>query len=193
MNRAWFRCSSGYAALTRDTLLEQLPGIIGRVYIAQIPCLCHGYFQAQGIGTAATSGVNGILATLDSGMRTNTVPNLSLVLRTRRFHYTLCNELCERPTDLWGTFGAYSATLTAYDVNGLLLGSVSVPDSNGQLLAFTAEGIHRFELSSTAPDNAAIAFDDVAFETPSAVPLPAAVWLFASGALGLGLTVGNAR
>jgi hypothetical protein len=136
----------------------------------------------------ATSGTNGILATLDNGIRTNTVPiSISFFEPGDSATPFVTNSVSAR-TDLWGTQGAYSATLTAYDVSGMLLGSVSVPDSNGQLLAFTAEGIHSFELSSTAPDTAAIAFDDVTFETPSAVPLPAAVWLFASGLLGFGLT-----
>jgi hypothetical protein len=143
------------------------------------------YVAVTNLGAAATSGQNGILATRADGTRTNTVPISISFFKPGDSAIPFITSSVSAKTDLWGTNGIYSATLHAYDVTGTLLGSASVPDSNGQLLAFSAEGIHRFELSSSAPDTAGIAFDDVTFDSTSPIPIPAAVWLFGSGLLGL--------
>jgi hypothetical protein len=89
--------------------------------------------------------------------------------------------------DQWGNQGIYPATLSAYDPTGSLLGSLSVSDSDGQLLVFSAQALHSFELASTAQDNAPIAFNDLASGSTTTIPIPAALWLFASGIISIGL------
>ncbi|MDH5570795.1 MAG: VPLPA-CTERM sorting domain-containing protein [Gammaproteobacteria bacterium] len=82
-----------------------------------------------------------------------------------------------------GTGGIFSA----FDINGVLLGSDSHSNVAGHTFTLAYEGIHsvRFIGSGT------IALDDFTFNpVVSAVPIPAAVWLFSSGLLGL---VGVAR
>ncbi|MGB5259534.1 MAG: VPLPA-CTERM sorting domain-containing protein [Gammaproteobacteria bacterium] len=81
-----------------------------------------------------------------------------------------------------------SATLEAFDVNGALLGSTSANDIAGGLtLTLSIAGIHSIRLSETVAD---IAFDDLTFNDVAPIPLPAAIWLFGSGLLGL---IGIAR
>jgi len=76
-----------------------------------------------------------------------------------------------------GTGGTFSA----YDINGVLLGSDSQTDVSGNTFVLAFEGIHsvRFTGSGT------IALDDLTFNPVTAIPVPAAVWLFGSGLIGL--------
>lgn len=81
-----------------------------------------------------------------------------------------------------GTGGVFSA----FDVNGALLGSDSQTNVQGNTFILEYEGIH----SVTFTGSGTIALDDFVFNEVTAVPVPAAVWLFGSGLLGL---VGIAR
>ncbi|MDO8706131.1 MAG: VPLPA-CTERM sorting domain-containing protein [Sulfuricaulis sp.] len=86
------------------------------------------------------------------------------------------------------------ASMQAFDVLGNSLGAVSASDSTaGLALSFTASGIHSITLtqnSASGSFDGTIGFDNLSFNTVQAVPVPAAVWLFASGLLGL---IGVAR
>jgi hypothetical protein len=137
--------------------------------------------------TQTTSEPNALLATYANGTLTNTVPINVSFFKPGDPTVPYVTSYVSARTDLLGTNGLYSATLSAYDLSGDLLGAVTVPDNNGQLLSFSAPGIHSFVLTSTAPDTAGIAFDDVAFEETTVVPIPAALWLFASGIAGIGV------
>lgn len=143
--------------------------------------------------TQTTSGGNAILGTRADGTLTNTTSIHVSFFSPGDPTVPYVTSYVSARTDLLGTDGLYAAILSAYNLNGDLLGSVTVPDNNGQLLAFSAPGIHSIKLSSTAPDTAGIAFDDVAFEETSVVPIPAALWLFASGIAGIGLLTRRKR
>src|SRR5688572_28651043 len=81
---------------------------------------------------------------------------------------------------------AGTATLTAFGLDGSLLGSVTANDVNGGLtLSLALAGIHRVTLSETS---ATIAFDNFFFNTPVGpvrVPEPSSVLLLGIGVLGL--------
>jgi hypothetical protein len=142
--------------------------------------------------TQTTSEPNALLGTYANGTLTNTVPiNVSFFKPGDPTIPSVTSYVSAR-TDLLGTDGLYSATLSAYDLSGDLLAAVTVSDINGELLSISVPGIHSFSLTSTAPDTAGIAFDDVAFEQTSVVPIPAALWLFIGGLVSIGaLTQGK--
>ena len=75
-----------------------------------------------------------------------------------------------------------NATLTAFAVNGSILGSTTVADTTGGLtLSFTSPGIHSFQVSETS---STIAFDDVTFNAVQAVagvPEPSTYALMLAG------------
>lgn len=81
---------------------------------------------------------------------------------------------------------AGTATLTAFGLDGSLLGSVTANDVNGGLtLSLALAGIHRVRLSETS---ATIAFDNLFFNTPVGpvrVPEPSSALLLGMGVLGL--------
>jgi hypothetical protein len=81
-----------------------------------------------------------------------------------------------------GTGGTFSA----YDINGVLLGSDSQTNVSGNTFVLAFEGIHSVKFTGSGT----IALDDLTFNPVTAIPVPAAVWLFASGLLGL---IGVAR
>lgn len=71
--------------------------------------------------------------------------------------------------------------LKAFDVNGSLLGFDQQPDSpGGREVSISIPGIHFITVESTS---GTVAFDNLNFNDVSAVPVPAAVWLFVSGLL----------
>jgi hypothetical protein len=82
-----------------------------------------------------------------------------------------------------------TATLEAFDVLGNSLGVINAFDSTaGLTLSFAASGIHSITLTQSSASGSVdgtIGFDDLSFNTVTAVPIPAAVWLFGSGLLGL--------
>ena len=81
---------------------------------------------------------------------------------------------------------AGTATLTAFGLDGSLLGSATANDVNGGLtLSLALAGIHRVRLSETS---ATIAFDNLFFNTPIGpvrVPEPSSALLLGMGVLGL--------
>jgi hypothetical protein len=78
---------------------------------------------------------------------------------------------------------AGTATLQAFGLDGTSLGSVTANDVVGGLtLSLTAAGIHRVVLTETS---GTIAFDNLAFNTPTAAPEPSTLLLFAAGVVGL--------
>ena len=81
---------------------------------------------------------------------------------------------------------AGTATLTAFGLDGSLLGSAIANDVNGGLtLSLALAGIHRLVLSETS---ATIAFDNLFFNAPVGpvrVPEPSSVLLVGLGVLGL--------
>jgi len=78
--------------------------------------------------------------------------------------------------------------MEAFDASGNSLGTVSAPDSSaGLTLSFAASGIHSIKLTQ---NTATIGFDNLSFNTVSAVPVPGAAWLLGSGLLGM---IGVAR
>jgi hypothetical protein len=85
-------------------------------------------------------------------------------------------------------FGAsnYSWTLTAYDGSGSIIESMVISalidSNNGEFFGIAANGIAYAVLSNNDPSYDWIFIDNF---TTSAVPVPAAVWLFGSGLLGL--------
>ena len=78
--------------------------------------------------------------------------------------------------------------LKAYDVNGVLLGIDQQPDSpGGRIVSLSTPNIHFVTVESTS---GTVAFDNLSFNDVSAIPIPAAIWLFATGFIGL---IGVAR
>ena len=77
-------------------------------------------------------------------------------------------------------------TFAAFDVNGSLLGSVFQDAVAGNTFILEYEGIHSVSFTGSGT----IALDDFAFNDVTAVPIPAAAWLFGSGLIGL---IGLAR
>ena len=73
-----------------------------------------------------------------------------------------------------------TATLTAFDINGVSLGSVMVNDVAGGLtLSLSVSGIHSVQISETFPT---IAFDNLSFNPLTApVPEPASLMLLGAG------------
>ena len=76
-----------------------------------------------------------------------------------------------------------TATMQAFDVNGLLLGSVTVPDTAGPTLSLSVAGIHSLRITETS---GTIAFDDLSFGDLAAIPEPEPSALLG---LGIGLLV----
>ena len=78
-----------------------------------------------------------------------------------------------------------TATMEAFDLLGTSLGTITAIDSTeGLTLSLGLTGIHSIRLTQNV---STIGFDNLTF---NAVPVPAAVWLFGSGLIGL---IGIAR
>jgi len=78
-----------------------------------------------------------------------------------------------------------TATMEAFDLLGTSLGTITAIDSTeGLTLSLSLTGIHSIRLTQ---NGSTIGFDNLTF---NAVPVPAAVWLFGSGLIGL---IGIAR
>ena len=80
-----------------------------------------------------------------------------------------------------------TATLEAFDLAGLLLGSVTANDSAaGLTLTFTAQNIHSVRISQNSaagsPFDGTIGLDDLSFNPVQPVPEPSSVLLLLSGA-----------
>jgi hypothetical protein len=80
-----------------------------------------------------------------------------------------------------------TAAMEAFDIDGNSLGFTSAPDSTGGLtLSLAFPGIHSVRLtqnSASSGIDGTIGFDNLSFNTVTAVPAPAAVWLLSSGLL----------
>ena len=81
-----------------------------------------------------------------------------------------------------------TVTFSAFDINGNLLGQNTQDDTGGLLLSLAFNGIHSVTFSGVS----ATALDDFSFNPVTSVPIPAAVWLFGTGLVGL-LGVGKKR
>ncbi|MBC7807840.1 MAG: hypothetical protein H7145_17035 [Akkermansiaceae bacterium] len=83
-----------------------------------------------------------------------------------------------------GTIG-----LQAFDINNVLIGSVSQTDTGGNLMSITAAGINRVEILGST--NADVAYDDFTFNSVTATVVPEAGTLtllgFALVPVGVGL------
>lgn len=90
-----------------------------------------------------------------------------------------------------------SARMEAFDARGHSLGSVTAQDSDaGLTLEIGAPGIHSVVLSTISPSNppsGSIGFDNLQFNTVSAVPEPGTIWLLISGAGALALGIRRTR
>jgi len=74
-----------------------------------------------------------------------------------------------------------NVVFSAYDMNGNLLASGTLPDTAGGLYSLSTPGIHEFRLHSTS---GTVAYDNLSFDTPSAtssVPEPGTIGLIALG------------
>ncbi len=58
---------------------------------------------------------------------------------------------------------------TAYDVNGNQIASGTQPDTPGGTYSLSAAGIHEFRIYS---ETGTVAYDDLAFDVPTATPIP---------------------
>jgi len=109
------------------------------------------------------------------------VPSNSSVAATTNFVQVLGDRL---------PLGSGAATLSAFDINGNLLGSVSAPDvgpiGTGPVLSLSFSGIHSVSFSS---DNGTVGFDNFEFGDLTVVPEPAtwAMMLAGFGMVGFGL------
>lgn len=77
---------------------------------------------------------------------------------------------------------AGSMILKAYDVNGVFINDDAKLDTGGTVLSISAAGIHYITVESSS---GTVAFDNLSFNEVTAVPVPAAVWLFGAGLIGL--------
>ena len=85
-----------------------------------------------------------------------------------------------------------SVTLNAFDINSQFIGTTTAVDVGGETLAISVPGIHSIQSLGAFSDSGGVAVDDFTFDsvTPvagSAVLIPSALPLFASGLAGLGL------
>jgi hypothetical protein len=87
-----------------------------------------------------------------------------------------------------------TAYLDVFNINGDLLANVSTAATGSvEVLSISTPGISSFTFrwSSTKPDvDDVVGIDNLSFNTVTAVPIPAAVWLFGSGIICL---IGIAR
>lgn len=87
-------------------------------------------------------------------------------------------------------FPGATATMEIFDIFGASLGSVSDSDSAlGLTLSLSIPGIHSVRLTQNSAGvgfDGTIGFDNLEFNAVTAVPLPAALPLFALGLLGVG-------
>lgn len=77
-----------------------------------------------------------------------------------------------------------NVVFTAYDVNGNQVASGTQPDTAGGTYSLTAPGIHEFRLHS---DSGTVAYDDLSFDVPTAIPSTGAPEPMSCALLGLGL------
>jgi len=82
-----------------------------------------------------------------------------------------------------------TATMEAFNAAGQSIGTATANDtSDGLSLSINASGIHSLMLtqnSASGTIDGTIGFDNLEFNEVTAVPVPAGVWLFGSGLLGL--------
>jgi hypothetical protein len=128
------------------------------------------YVAVVRLGPGATSGVNGIGSVDDAGLVRYTVP-----LEIAFFNPANPSNLAT--TDFISIKGDNDATnpgtfilMTAFDQHGNEIGSEYALDGGGTTLSLSIPGIHSVVLTQTIQPGDNVAFDDLIFNKPVAIP-----------------------
>lgn len=128
------------------------------------------YVAVVRLGAGATSGANGIGSVDDAGQVRYTVP-LEIAF------FDPANPSTLATTDFISIKGDNDATnpgtfilLTAFDQHGNEIGSQYALDGGGTTLSLSIPGIHSVVLTQTIQPGDNVAFDDLIFNKPVAIP-----------------------
>ena len=138
-----------------------------------------------GVGHA-TSGANGFGGVNAAGQLSYITPTLLTFTDPGNAGVKATTDFVSIRGDQFPAAG--SATMEGFDINGTSLGSVTTADIAGGLtLSLSTSMIHTIQLTQLS---GTIAFDDLVFNSVTAVPEPSTMLLFGTGVLGL---IGYAR
>lgn len=142
------------------------------------------YAAVVRLGPGATSGVNGIGSVDDAGLVRYTVP-LEIAF------FDPGNPLVLATTDFISIRGDNDATnpgtfifMTAFNRYGNEIGSQYALDGGGTILSLSIPGIHSVVLTQTIQPGDNVAFDDLIFNKPVAIPEANTLVLFSVFVMG---------
>lgn len=148
------------------------PGVSAGVAVVQVVTM--DFSPPNAIAGMDAAGVIPAFATGDIHFRF-VLPGTGLPGVTDSVSFQVGDSCCD--TD--------SVIVNAYDIDDHLLDSQVVIGSSFQPYALATPGIHRIHVVYISPHTGGYTVDDLAFATPTAVPAPGAIGLFAVGGIAL--------
>lgn len=151
------------------------------------------YVAVVRLGPGATSGANGIGSVDDAGLVRYAVP-LEIAF------FDPANSSLLATTDFISIRGDNDATnpgtfilMKAFDQHGNEIGSQYELDGGGTILSLSIPGIHSVVLTQTIQPGDNVAFDDLVFNTPVAIPEASSLLLISFVVLGTVLVRSRTR
>ena len=169
----------GNAVSTNMRLSDQYLAADGILFASGSP-----YVGVANLGSSATSGTNGIGGTSAAGTFDYSAPVTFSFWNPANPATPATTNFFSVRGDLDPSGGGVPVTVSAFDINGVLLGTNTQTDSGGETWTLSFPGIHSvlYPGTSANPADGGIALDDVTFNTVT-VPEPGMATLLACAAM----------